>query len=250
MAIYDDIIIFIPTKNRLNKPDTYNLLLSLGLSPIVVIEPQEEQTAKNNNFNYLVLPENDKGITYVRNWILNYCRKNNIIRAVMMDDDIKYFSRVINGTCKKDNTAFLDALTFFSHTNTCGTMQYSQFGWCQNKAITLNNSIEVIHFLYLPVLNNIHYEPNTIEDRDFALQLIFKGINIFRLNWLCFDVPTIGSNAGGLNDQYANGRHIQWAKNFINKWGSNIVKIVVKKNGHLDIRINWRKAKEMSIGNK
>ena len=110
MENIEQIKLFIPSKNRLDKPLTYNVLMELGLHPLLVIEPQEEHIAKELNLNYLLLDDNDRGIIYARNFILNYCRKNNIEYAVMLDDDIKYFKRFVNNKGMKDNTTFLDAL--------------------------------------------------------------------------------------------------------------------------------------------
>lgn len=247
MDIYKDIKLFIPTKNRLDKPKTYNILKELGLSPIFVIEPQEETKAKELGYNYILLDDNDRGITYARNFILNYCRQNNIIYAVVLDDDINFFKRFFKSGKGglRDNTVFIDALEYFIKAKNCGTMQYSQFGWCATEDVTYNKSIEVVHFLYLPQLERINYTENTVEDKDFALQLIFAGYKPFMLKRLCFDVPSIGTNAGGLNDAYASGRSAIWAQNFINKWGPEITKIFREKNGNINVRINWHNVRKL-----
>lgn len=243
----NEIKLFIPSKNRLDKPKTYTILKELGLNPILVLEPQEEKQAKELNFNYLLLDANDMGITYARNFILNYCRKNNIEYAVMMDDDILFFKRFFGNGIKgiKDNTAFIDALKYFYKAKNCGTMQYSQFGWAQKKKVTFNKSLEVVHFLYIPKLKRINYTENTVEDKDFALQLIFAGFKPFMLNWLCFQVPSIGTNKGGLFDLYNSGKTAIWAKNFINKWGPEITTVFREKNGRINVKINWSKVKKM-----
>lgn len=243
----NEIKLFIPSKNRLNKPKTYNVLTQLGLSPIFILEPQEEEKAKLLNFNYILLNKNDQGITYARNFILNYARNNNYKYIVILDDDIEYFKRVDPILHKgiRDNTAFIDALKYFYNAKNCGTMQYSQFGWAQTKEINYDKSIEVVHFLYIPQLNNINYTENTIEDKDFTLQLIFNGISPFMLNWLCFQAPSIGTNKGGLYDFYNSGKNKIWVENFLNKWGSEIVKVVIEKNGWINAKINWRIVKKI-----
>lgn len=233
--------IFIPTKNRLDKPKTYQILKDLGLKPILVLDPQEEQEAKKLGFNYIALPLNDQGLTYSRNYILDYCRNNNIVNAVMIDDDVNCFGRIIEKRFIKDNKAFLDALKIFEKTQTCGTMEYAQFGWASPKSMSINKSIEVVHFLYIPKMKNVSYEYDTKEDKDLAIQLIFKGVDIFKCNHLCFQVPSIGTNKGGLHELYAQNRDNKWAENLYNKWGSNIVKLVKKKNGRIDVQIRWNK---------
>ena len=81
MENYQNIKIFIPTKGRLNNEKTYELLIKLGLKPIIVVEPQEYSKAVEMGYNCLMLDKNNQGITYARNFILDYCR-NNHIKAV------------------------------------------------------------------------------------------------------------------------------------------------------------------------
>lgn len=232
--------IFIPSKNRLDKPKTYNILKELGLKPIFVLEPQEETEAKKLGYPYILLEDNNRGITYARNFILKYCREHFIEFAVMIDDDINCFGRISNKKFIKDNTAFLDALKFFKKVKTCGTMEYAQFGWAATKFFSLNKSMEVVHFLYIPLMKNVNYDDNTKEDKDMAIQLIFKGINIFKLNQLCFQCPSIGTNKGGLHELYAKKQDYNWAFNLQKKWGKEIVKLVEKKEGRIDVKINWK----------
>ena len=54
-----------------------------------------------------------------------------------------------------------------------------------------------------------------------------------------FQTPSIGTNEGGIEcDRYK--KQIEWAQKMERKWGSDICKYVVKKNGVPDIKINWR----------
>lgn len=233
--------IFIPTKNRLNKEKTYEILTNLGLSPRLVIEPQEVEQAKKLGFNFISLPDNNRGITYSRNYILDYCQKNNIEKAVMMDDDIIQFRRVIAGKGYKDNTCFLDALEYFKEVNMCGSMQYGQFAWAQKKHIKFNTYLEVIFFLYMPDIGNTRFEEDTIEDRDFTLQLLLnRRVDTFSLQHYGFQVPSIGTNKGGIASDSRAKKQEEWSYKMQKKWGPDIIKIVTKKNGYVDVRINWK----------
>ena len=88
MDKYQQIKIFIPTKGRLDDEKTYNNLVSLGLEPILVIEPQEVEKATSLGYNFIVLPANNMGITYSRNYILKEARDMNYEHICMIDDDI------------------------------------------------------------------------------------------------------------------------------------------------------------------
>ena len=238
--MYNEVGIFIPTKGRLNKQKTYDILINLDLHPILVIEPQEELQAIDKGYNFITLPENNKGISYSRNYILNYAKKCNYEYICMIDDDINVFGYIKDKKRVKDNNAFLDALKYFKESKTCGTMQYTQFAWCQPKSIVYNRGLEVVMFLYMPLLQNVKFEEDTIEDRDFSLDIILNHkVKTFRLNHLYFQTPSIGTNEGGIEcDRYK--KQIEWAQKMERKWGSNICKYVVKKNGVPDIKINWR----------
>ena len=249
MSIYD-VKLFIPSKNRLNDEKTYNILKSIGLNPILVIEPQEENQAKQFNFNYILLPENNKGITFARNFILNYARKNKYEYICILDDDIKQMGYIIKNenannklkqSRKPDNNAFIDALKEFIKYKTCGTMQYTQFAWCQTKPIVYNRGIEVIWFLYMPLLKNVIIEEDTIEDRDFSLDIILNhNIKTFRLNHYYFLVPTIGTNSGGIESNTRALKQKYWSEKMQKKWGKDIIDIIVKSNGYINIKINWK----------
>ena len=203
-----DIPIFIPTKGRLNNQKTYNILKQLGLNP---------------------------------NFILNYAKNKEYDYICMIDDDIQFFGEIIPiRKRKKGNEAFLKALEYFKNSKTCGTMQYTQFAWCQKKPIIYNRGLEVVMFLYMPQLQDVYFEEDTIEDRDFSLNIILNyNIETFRLNHLYFLTPSIGTNKGGI-ELNRHQKQIEWSQKMEQKWGSDICKYVIKKNGIPDIKINWR----------
>ena len=198
--MFEDIHIFIPTKERLNNQKTYNILKELNLNPILVIEPQEENEAVERDYDFIVLPEDNKGISYSRNYILDYAKNKNFKYICMIDDDIQFFGEIVPiRKRKKGNEAFLKALEYFKNSKTCGTMQYNQFAWCQPKPIVYNRGLEVVMFLYMPLLQNVYFEEDTIEDRNFSLDIILNhNVKTFRLNHLYFQTPSIGTNKGGI----------------------------------------------------
>lgn len=65
------------------------------------------------------------------------------------------------------------------------------------------------------------------------------------LNWYCFQVPSIGTNKGGLYDLYNSGKTAIWAQNFLDKWGPDITKVFREKNGRINIKINWNVVKKI-----
>ena len=240
--MFEDIKIFIPTKNRINNQKTYHILKELNLKPVLIVEPQESEEFLKLGYNIIILPENNKGITYSRNYILKLAKDNKYEYICMIDDDISFFGEIIPiKKRKKGNEAFLKALKYFKEAKTCGTMQYNQFAWCQPKNIVYNRCLEVVMFLYMPLLQNIYFEEDTIEDRDFSLDIILNhNIKTFRLNHLYFQTPSIGTNKGGIESATRFNKQIAWSQKMENKWEKNICQYIIKKNGMPDIKINWR----------
>ena len=86
--------IYIPSKNR---PDG-ELLIYLTERKIhftLIIEPQDVEKYKEfkDKAKILILPEDNKGICYVRNFIINHNRNNGNDYYWMLDDDISGFYR-------------------------------------------------------------------------------------------------------------------------------------------------------------
>lgn len=242
MDKYQQIKIFIPTKGRLDDEKTYNILKELGLSPMLVIEPQEVEKAMSLGYQFIVLPVNNMGITYSRNYILKEAKDMNFEYICMIDDDISQMGYIVEGKRVKDNKAFLSALDKFLEFKTCGTMQYNQFAWCQPKPIVYNRGLEVVWFLYMPQLQNVTIEEDTIEDRDFSLDIIINhNVETFRLNHLYFNVPSIGTNSGGIETSTREAKQAYWSRKMQQKWGEEIISIIQKTNGWDNIKINWRR---------
>lgn len=235
----EDVKIFIPTKGRPNKQKTYELLMSLGLKPVLVVEPQEEKFFIGKN--YVVLPENDKGISFSRNWIMDFSRKNGYDYIVQIDDDVNSFWRKYGNRNKKDNKCFLDALkTFIEYKGYCG-LEYKQISWCQNNEFSYNHSVEVCLMMYLPCIpEEIRFDSKSKEDKDFAIQLIIKGFETMKMNEFSFSVPTVGTNDGGLHDWYASKKDSDASYYMLEKWGKDIISIKFKNDGRIDAMVNWK----------
>lgn len=234
----EEIKIFIPTKGRCNNQKTYQILCDLGLSPILVCEPQEKDLLKN--FNKIVLPENNKGISYSRNYILEYSRAKNFDYIIQIDDDINCFYKNEDGKQIKDNKAFLVALEiFYKNKCYCG-LEYCQYAWCAKTPYTFNRSIEVCLMMYLPSIPNyIRFDENAKEDKDFAIQILLAGYPTLKINWISLSVPSIGTNKGGLHDWYANKKDIQASYYMLDKWGTDLITLKQKKNT-IDAMVNWK----------
>lgn len=240
---FHDVKIFVPTKNRWDKQKTYEILKSIGLNPILVIEPQEEVFAKK--YNYILLPENDRGIAYSRNYILDYSRKNEYDYIAMVDDDIySFYKKNEEGKLLKNDNVFIEVLNIFIENkfSLCG-MEFRHIAWCQNEKITFNHSIHACMMFYLPSIPlDIRFDSKSKEDKDLAIQLIKAGCKTVKLNDYAFSTPVMGTNAGGLHDWYTSQEDRKASEYMLEKWGRNIITLK-DKGGRIDAMVNWKNIK-------
>ena len=211
-------ICFIPTKGRPNTK-TYKLFQEVGIEVYHFIEPQEID--KYEVPNKVSILKNDKGIAYVRNFMLNYARENNFDWIIMCDDDVTSFGIYNNKTIKKDASIWFEILQKAKQLpfELVG-INYTQHAWHEKTKYSINKK-----FAEVCVLMNIskikwHYRPefNLKEDRDFALQTIKNGNGILRFNHYWFSCPDVGSNTGGLQNEYKLKKDEQSAKKMCMEW--------------------------------
>lgn len=242
--------IFIPTKGRALTAKTPRLLREAGLDFCLVVEPQELGSYEESfpAEKHLVLDENDAGIVFVRNAILEYARKQGIEWFWMLDDDISSFYKVQAWRCVKENAReVLDMAESYIKSDrevALGALEYQQIAWAAKKAYTDNSYAEVA-VLINPRRIAHSYDPSMAlkEDRDFAMQTILSGFKTRRVNILAFGVPMMGKNPGGLQEKYQERRDEIAAKALIQKWGSTTCRLNNKKDGRIDVKIFWRKIK-------
>jgi len=248
-----DLNIFIPTKSRHNNCKTAELLSNYkGI--YLVVEPQEEQLykAKYHNNNILVLPCNDKGIVYVRNYIKKYTEQNNINDYWQLDDDITALYYRQGTKLIKDNNVLIKAQQQFNELNIpLGSLEYRQYAWSANKPIILDSFCDSCVYVNNTKIKNIYYREQVSgkEDRDFAMQVIKSGYKTGRTTLYAFSAPPNGSNQGGLKEIFYDikGKELNSCKKMVELWGNEICQHIVKPDGRNDLKINWKKINSKQI---
>lgn len=237
--------IFIPSKGR-PSPKTAQCFEDKS-NLIVVVEPQDQSLYKN--VQLAVLPKNDQGISYVRNWILDFARNMDLEKYWMLDDDISQFfeyegqkGKKISGeqACQKAE----EALTWGIPNLGQGAMEYNQFAWSQKKDVVAPGYCDVAVLMFPKKINAIRYRPelDLKEDRDFTLQILNAGMFTGRAAKIAFAAPKNGSNPGGLSGEYAKaGREREASERMIKTW-PGICELNIKKDGRPDVKIHWRLA--------
>jgi hypothetical protein len=211
-------ICFIPTKGRINTI-TYKLFQDVGIEFKHFIEPQEIE--KYNVPNKVSILENDKGIGYVRNFMLNYARQNNHDWIIMCDDDVRHFGVYEGKTIKKDASVWFGILQKAKKLpfELIG-INYRGHSWHDKTSYSINKKfVEVCVLINVSKISwNYRPEFNLKEDRDFALQTIKNGNGILRFNHIFFETPNVGTNKGGLQNEYKLKKDEESAKKMCYEW--------------------------------
>lgn len=227
-------ICFIPTKGRLNTK-TYKLFEDVGIEVKHFIEPQEIENYQVPN--KVSILENNKGIGYVRNFMLNYARKNNYDWVLICDDDVTSFGIYNGKTIKQDASIWFTILEKAKKLpfELIG-INYTQHAWHEKTSYSINKKFaEVCVLMNVSKINwNYRAEFNLKEDRDFALQTIKNGNGILRFNHFWFSCPDVGSNVGGLQDMYKAKKDEESAKKMCYEWQPFIS--LKKKGDRVDMK--------------
>ena len=241
---------FVISKGRSDVVGTSRLLDASGIAHTIVVEPQDKEAYEKTlvgSARLMVLPENDRGIVYVRNFVLNNARRCGIRYLCMMDDDVKAVGAVKDRRCVKGDAKLLElASQIFARLGFAQMgLQYQQFAWSATKDFTSPTHCDCVSFLDMSRLNGVGYDPYVAmkEDWDFSLQVLKMGGMTAVLNRIWMSVPTMGANKGGLSDDYAS--HKDWiaAERLARKWGTDIVTTRWRVRGGkktLDCKVDWK----------
>lgn len=246
--------IFIPSKSR---ADSAKLLMreDLPSNVTVIVEPQDEALYKAHypTYNFVTLPENNKGITYVRNFIKQYTENNSIHAYWQLDDDINgFFTRQGRKMIKHSLTdCLIQAETQFkSNDIALGALEYQQLAWSATKDLALNGYADVCVWVDNTKTFGMRYDAYVEgkEDRDLAIQVINSGKRTGRTTLFAFSAPKNGSNDGGLREIFYEqaGREAECTRRMIEKW-PGICTAHTKPDGRPDCKINWKAIGKQSV---
>ena len=238
--------IFVPTKNRVNNSTLLKYAQEVNQPITAVVEPQEYDAYKLKypDFTFLVLPINNGGITYVRNFIKDYTEVNGIANFWQLDDDITgLFYREGTKLIRTDFDALVQAQVQFKNNGVAlGSLEYRQFSWSATKDIIYNSFCDSCVFVDNTKTFNLRYRVYVEgkEDRDFAMQVIKSGKKTARITLFAFSSPANGTNAGGLKEIFYDlGKEQICVSRMVELWGENICVPIIKENGRNDVKIYW-----------
>jgi hypothetical protein len=240
--------IFVPSKNRIGNSAFLKYAKENSLLINVVVEPNEHEKYKEAfpSFNYIVLPKNDMGITYVRNFIKSYTEQIGLADFWQLDDDL-------TGLFYREGTKLVRAgievlelakKQFTENGVALGALEYRQFAWSASKDMVENSFCDSCVYFNNNMTNELRYREylEGKEDRDFAMQVIKSGNKTGRTTLYAFSSPPNGSNAGGLKEIFYDlGKEEVCSERMIETWGRDICVPITKDNGRKDVKIRWDK---------
>jgi hypothetical protein len=228
--------IFIPSKGRADIATTPRLLTAAGLRYTLVIEPPEEQAYRTAfpEADFLILSDTNRGISFSRNSILDYCRSNKIPYHWQIDDDIKQFYHFTNRAKSRVPADFVlhnieKFVTRYCNIAFAGPA-YEAWVWNTNSypPFTINSNVASCVLINTFALFN--YRHNLLEDVDAILQTLTTGFwTTVKFYTFLLVLPQFNAIPGGNTDsEYLGDGMTRRAMRLANYW-PGIVKIVHNK---------------------
>ena len=246
--------ILVPSKGRAGKSkllDHLNTFRPNG-GVYVFVEPQEIHTYAFNypNLEVVDIMTTNKGITHVRNLIRRFAEDYSFEKYWMMDDDVSGFY-LRDGTkmiaTSMDIVLQAAEASFVAKGAALGGLDYQQLAWSATKDANENSFCDVAVWCDVAQLMGMRYDPvvEGKEDRDFAMQVVAAGLKTMRTTLQAFAAPKNGSNAGGLKELFydQSGREEACVDAMLKKWGGGVITKIVKPDGRIDAKINWKAIK-------
>lgn len=242
--------IFIPSKGRAANLLTAAMFDSSGVPYSVVVEPSQVDAYQKWADRLLVLPENDKGLVYARNWIKDHARAEGLERHWQFDDDIQYMARVYRGNRLPlaANLALGFAEEFVDRYENVALASFNSifFATCRYGVTDAKfppfylNARCYTCFLVNNSLPN-RWRRRYNEDTDMSLQVLADGWCTVLFNAFLIWTPETMSFKGGQTDIYVNDGRLRMARQLESMWPGTVS--VTRRHGrpqHM-IKNDWQK---------
>jgi hypothetical protein len=238
--------IYIPSKNRSHIDMTTACLRKDGVPFRLVVEPQEEEVygAKFGRENILVLPENNRGLIYSRNWMFEHAKSEGHARHWQVDDNITGIWRWYKGFrlyCEA-GVAFAVTEDFsdrYENVAIAG-LNYVMFAIEARKPIAIN-----CHVYSCTLIDNsipFRFRPPANEDVDMCLQVLSAGYCTIQMNaFLAQKLGTMIVSGGQTDAAYKGDGRLFMARALERAWPGVVeTKRRFQRPQHV-IKFAWRK---------
>ena len=220
--------VYVPSKGRADKGMTGAMFDAAAVPFRFVVEPQDEDAYSEawGEERVLLLPDNDQGLVYSRNWIKRYSTEQGELRHWQFDDDVKVMIRVHRGfRIPVDASVALQVLEDFvlRYSNVALASFNSEFFVPQTGSFAkkwppfyLNARCYTCFLIDNSIPHAWRGRYN--EDTDMTLQVLSAGLCSVLLNAFCIRTPTTMSQAGGQTDIYEGDGRLHMAQEMEKQW--------------------------------
>ncbi len=254
--------VYIPSRYRSSTATTPVLLSNNNIPHNILINPSEKTDYAKTYIKSSLIPSSKQvSISSARHAIVDICRKKHSDSwCWMFDDDV-----VKVGTVKNKKFTEINIKTWMSSIQKIiETIKPEQFNICQigfqftsfnvsDKPIELNTNINCIQLIYMPLIikHKIQYntELKALEDTDFCINLLNKGLHNLKLNGFYFYTGPSGlrNKNGGLANLYSSSGKEKAIQEF-KKLYPDVISVDAKVL--TNYRIKWNKFKNNEISEK
>jgi hypothetical protein len=209
--------VFVPSKGRAGKSTTAHLLEEAKVPFYMVVEPQEAYEYQAWYDRVLVLPENDRGIAFSRNWILDWAQVHYHRYAWQLDDDLKaLYHRSKAGQSKvviADALSYLEAVIgpYPNIGGACFRNAAFAYTFLDKPSVTLNSMVYGFELLRTDARRFRE------TDMDYSLQLLTEGWVTVTSNRIVQTTPDVGKSGGHAGDYAEDGRK-QMYERLMDQW--------------------------------
>lgn len=245
--------IYIPSKGRASHCITAMVLQKADLDFTIMVEPQDykEYAKYYPAVNLHKLKKNDQGLPYSRNSILKLSRSKGEFGHWQMDDDIRKFMvrKNAKNVMVEPSTSICEVERIFDSYDGLGVIahRYTSFAFAQTTDFTFNNN--PCSSILLRNDLDAKWNKGTVDDADFALQVLAAGWSTLIANRQLIDTVPHNQQKGGLTDVSPNhdGRHARFLR-LAEDWpGGFNVKVDDNGRAKLIHRRIWSKFEQRPI---
>lgn len=219
--------IYIPSKGRADNLMTAAMFVADDVDFRVVVEPSQVEAYRAFKDRLLVLPEDNKGLVYSRNWIKDHSISEGHARHWQFDDDIKEMYRYHRGfrlACSS-RIALCVMEDFVDRYENVALSTFNSYFFLPCASGIAYNKLPPFYinyrcytcFLVLNALPN-RWRHRYNEDTDMSLQVLADGWCTIMFNTFAIQTPETMSAKGGQTDIYVNDGRLRMARQLERVW--------------------------------
>ncbi len=240
--------IYIPSKGRADHFHTAKMFMADGVDFRVVVEPNEIENYKAFKDRLLVLPENNRGLVYARNWIKDHAISEGHERHWQFDDDIRNMSRIYKGY-RISTVANIPLIIMEDFINRYENVVLSSFNskffiiaaggnrWTKHPPFLINYRCYTCFLMLNSIPNRWRFRYN--EDTDMTLQVLADGWCTILMNAFLINTEATMISKGGQTSIYVNDGRLQMARQLERVWPGVVT--TKRRFGRPQHSVNWSK---------